>query len=100
KPSRTTAARAGLAQTLVAEFRFARQRVAARSCPTVVATDGEAHMPTTRARRPARVRDASAAGGVVVRGSGDSRGVGVAGREGERTGVFPKGMADRGAIIG
>ncbi|TMB93019.1 MAG: NUDIX hydrolase [Chloroflexi bacterium] len=56
-------------------------------------------MPTTRARRPARVRDASAAGGVVVRGSGDSLEVVVAGRESDRTWVFPKGTPDRGETI-
>ena len=56
-------------------------------------------MPTTRARRPARVRDASAAGGVVVRGSGDSLEVVVAGRESDQTWVFPKGTPDRGETI-
>jgi 8-oxo-dGTP pyrophosphatase MutT (NUDIX family) len=56
-------------------------------------------MPTTRARRPARVRTANAAGGVVVRGSGDSLEVVVAGRESDRTWVFPKGTPDRGESI-
>ena len=37
-------------------------------------------MPTTRARRSSRVRDAVAAGGVVVRGSGDRLEVVLAGR--------------------
>lgn len=56
-------------------------------------------MPTTRARRPLRVRDASAAGGVVVRGSGDGLEVVVAGREADRSWVFPKGTPDRGETI-
>lgn len=56
-------------------------------------------MPTTRARRPSRVRDATAAGGVVVRGSGDGLEVVVAGREADRTWVFPKGTPDGGETI-
>ena len=56
-------------------------------------------MPTTRARRTARVRDAIAAGGVVMRGAQDSLEVIVAGRESDRTWVFPKGTPDRGETI-
>lgn len=56
-------------------------------------------MPTTRARRPSRVRDATAAGGVVVRGSGEGLEVVVAGREADRTWVFPKGTPDGGETI-
>ncbi len=56
-------------------------------------------MPTTRARRIARVRDAIAAGGVVMRGTEDSREVIVAGRESDRTWVFPKGTPDHGETI-
>ena len=56
-------------------------------------------MPTTRARRIARVRDAIAAGGVVMRGTEDSREVIVAGRESDRTWVFPKGTPDGGETI-
>ena len=56
-------------------------------------------MPTTRARRTPRVRDAIAAGGVVMRGSEDAREVIVAGRESDRTWVFPKGTPDRGETI-
>jgi 8-oxo-dGTP pyrophosphatase MutT (NUDIX family) len=51
-------------------------------------------MPTTRARRPSRIRTANAAGGVVVRGSGDSLEVVIAGRDSDRTWVFPKGTPD------
>ncbi len=56
-------------------------------------------MPTTHARRTARVRDAIAAGGVVMRGTEDSREVIVAGRESDRTWVFPKGTPDGGETI-
>ena len=56
-------------------------------------------MPTTRARRPSRIRTANAAGGVVVRGSGDSVEVVIAGRESDRTWVFPKGTPDHGETI-
>jgi 8-oxo-dGTP pyrophosphatase MutT (NUDIX family) len=56
-------------------------------------------MPTTRARRPSRIRTANAAGGVVVRGSGDSLEVVIAGRESDRTWVFPKGTPDHGESI-
>jgi 8-oxo-dGTP pyrophosphatase MutT (NUDIX family) len=56
-------------------------------------------VPTTRARRSSRVRDAIAAGGVVLRGSGDSLEVVVAGRNSDRTWVFPKGTPDPGETI-
>ena len=56
-------------------------------------------MPTTRARRTSRVRDATAAGGVVLRGSGETLEVVIAGRESDRTWVFPKGTPDRGETI-
>jgi 8-oxo-dGTP pyrophosphatase MutT (NUDIX family) len=56
-------------------------------------------MPTTRARRPSRVRTSTAAGGVVVRGSGDDLEVVVAGRDSDRTWVFPKGTPDKGETI-
>ena len=56
-------------------------------------------MATTRSRRPARVRTANAAGGVVVRGSDDSLEVVVAGRESDKTWVFPKGTPDRGESV-
>ncbi len=48
-------------------------------------------MASTRARRPSRVRTAVAAGGVVVRGVGDDLEVVLAGRDSDRTWVFPKG---------
>lgn len=56
-------------------------------------------MPTTRARRPSQARTAMAAGGVVVRGSGDELEVVVAGRASDRTWVFPKGTPDPGETI-
>ncbi len=56
-------------------------------------------MPTTRARRTARVRTATAAGGVVVRGTGDDLEVVIAGRDSDRTWVFPKGTPDAGETI-
>jgi 8-oxo-dGTP pyrophosphatase MutT (NUDIX family) len=56
-------------------------------------------MPIPRARRTSRVRDATAAGGVVLRGSGDDLEVIVAGRDADRTWVFPKGTPDRGETI-
>lgn len=56
-------------------------------------------MPTTRARRSSRVRDAVAAGGVVVRGSGDRLEVVLAGRDSDRTWVFPKGTPESGESI-
>jgi len=56
-------------------------------------------MPTTRARRSSRVRDAVAAGGVVVRGSGDRLEVVLAGRDSDGTWVFPKGTPDDGETV-
>ncbi len=56
-------------------------------------------MPTTRARRPSRVRTATAAGGVVMRGAGDELEVVLAGRDSDRTWVFPKGTPDKGETI-
>ena len=56
-------------------------------------------MPTTRARRPARIRTAMAAGGVVMRGTGESAEVVLAGRDSDRTWVFPKGTPDPGETI-
>jgi 8-oxo-dGTP pyrophosphatase MutT (NUDIX family) len=56
-------------------------------------------MATTRSRRPSRVRTANAAGGVVVRGQGESLEVVVAGRDSDHTWVFPKGTPDRGETI-
>jgi len=56
-------------------------------------------MATTRSRRPARVRTANAAGGVVVRGQGEAHEVVVAGRDSDHTWVFPKGTPDRGETI-
>ena len=53
-------------------------------------------MPTTRARRAPRVRDALAAGGVVLRGAGEEIEVVIAGRDSDRTWVFPKGTPDPG----
>lgn len=53
-------------------------------------------MASTRARRPSRVRNATAAGGVVVRGSADQLEVVLTGRESDRTWVFPKGTPDDG----
>ena len=56
-------------------------------------------MPTTRARRASRVRDAIAAGGVVLRGTRDDLEVVIAGRDSDRTWVFPKGTPDPGETI-
>lgn len=56
-------------------------------------------MPTARARRSTRVRDALAAGGVVVRGTGDRLEVVLAGRDSDRTWVFPKGTPDDGETV-
>ncbi len=56
-------------------------------------------MPTARVRHPARVRTATAAGGVVVRGSGDDLEVVLAGRTSDGTWVFPKGTPDDGESI-
>ena len=53
-------------------------------------------MPGTRARRPSRVRNATAAGGVVVRGPAERLEVVRTGRESDRTWVFPKGTPDAG----
>jgi 8-oxo-dGTP pyrophosphatase MutT (NUDIX family) len=51
------------------------------------------------ARRPSRVRTATAAGGVVVRGGQDDLEVVLAGRNADNTWVFPKGTPDRGESI-
>lgn len=56
-------------------------------------------MPTTRARRSSRVRTATAAGGVVVRGKGEGIEVVVTGRDSDQTWVFPKGTPERGEKI-
>ena len=56
-------------------------------------------MPTTRARRASRVRDAIAAGGVVLRAAGDQLEVVIAGRDSDRTWVFPKGTPDPGETV-
>ena len=56
-------------------------------------------MPTARARRSTRVRDAMAAGGVVVRGSGDHLEVVLTGRDSDRTWVFPKGTPEAGESV-
>jgi 8-oxo-dGTP pyrophosphatase MutT (NUDIX family) len=56
-------------------------------------------MPTARARRPSRVRDAMAAGGVVVRGSGERLEVVLTGRISDRTWVFPKGTPEAGESV-
>ena len=56
-------------------------------------------MPVPRARRPSRIRTATAAGGVVVRGAGDDLEVVLAGRDSDRTWVFPKGTPDKGETI-
>jgi 8-oxo-dGTP pyrophosphatase MutT (NUDIX family) len=56
-------------------------------------------MASTRARRPSRVRTATAAGGVVVRGAGDELEMVIAGRDSDRTWVFPKGTPDPGETI-
>src|SRR5919197_4192451 len=53
-------------------------------------------MPSIRARRPARVRNAVAAGGVVVRDRDATREVVLAARHSDGTWVFPKGTPDRG----
>jgi len=51
-------------------------------------------MPSIRARRPSRVRNAVAAGGVVVRQRDGKREVVLAGRHADGTWVFPKGTPD------
>jgi len=56
-------------------------------------------MPSTRSRRPARVRTATAAGGVVMRGAGDEAEVVLTGRSSDGTWVFPKGTPDAGESI-
>jgi 8-oxo-dGTP pyrophosphatase MutT (NUDIX family) len=56
-------------------------------------------MPSTRARRPSHIRDATAAGGVVLRGSGDEAEVVLTGRLSDQTWVFPKGTPDAGETI-
>ncbi len=56
-------------------------------------------MPTTRARRSSRVRIATAAGGVVVRGKGADLQVVLAGRDGDHTWVFPKGTPEAGERV-
>lgn len=56
-------------------------------------------MPSTRARRPSRTRSAMAAGGVVLRGSGDAVEVVLTGRSSDHTWVFPKGTPDDGETI-
>lgn len=56
-------------------------------------------MPSTRARRPSRTRSATAAGGVVLRGSGDAAEVVLTGRTSDRTWVLPKGTPDDGETI-
>src|SRR5438045_9651344 len=56
-------------------------------------------MPTTRARRASRVRDAVAAGGVVVREGPSGVDVVLAGRESDGTWVFPKGTPDVGESV-
>jgi 8-oxo-dGTP pyrophosphatase MutT (NUDIX family) len=53
-------------------------------------------MASTRARRPSRVRNATAAGGVVFRRSGDELEVVLTGRASDQTWVFPKGTPDDG----
>lgn len=56
-------------------------------------------MPSTRARRPSHTRSATAAGGVVMRGSGDAVEVVLTGRTSDRTWVFPKGTPDAAETI-
>jgi 8-oxo-dGTP pyrophosphatase MutT (NUDIX family) len=56
-------------------------------------------MPGIRARRPSRVRNAIAAGGVVVRERDGAREVVIAGRRADGTWVFPKGTPDKGEEI-
>ena len=56
-------------------------------------------MPPGRSRRPTRVRTATAAGGVVMRGVGDEAEVVLTGRTSDRTWVFPKGTPDAGESI-
>jgi 8-oxo-dGTP pyrophosphatase MutT (NUDIX family) len=56
-------------------------------------------MPTIRTRRPARVRDAIAAGGVVFRDRDGTPEVVLTGRHADGTWVFPKGTPDVGEEI-
>ena len=56
-------------------------------------------MASTRSRRPARVRTATAAGGVVMRGAGEDAEVVLAGRSNDGTWVLPKGTPDAGESI-
>jgi 8-oxo-dGTP pyrophosphatase MutT (NUDIX family) len=56
-------------------------------------------MPSTRARRPARIRTATAAGGVVIRGAADDLEVVLTGRTRDGTWVFPKGTPDEGESL-
>ena len=56
-------------------------------------------MPSTRSRRPTRVRTATAAGGVVMRGTGDDAEVVLTGRTSDGTWVFPKGTPDAGESL-
>lgn len=53
-------------------------------------------MASTRARRSTQIRNATAAGGVVMRGAGEDAEVVLAGRVSDRTWVFPKGTPDDG----
>jgi len=56
-------------------------------------------MPSTRARRPSRVRNAIAAGGVVLRERDGKREVVLTGRHSDGTWVFPKVTPDKGEEI-
>jgi 8-oxo-dGTP pyrophosphatase MutT (NUDIX family) len=56
-------------------------------------------MASTRAGRPAHVRTATAAGGVVTRGAGDDLEVVLTGRNRDGTWVFPKGTPEPGESI-
>ena len=56
-------------------------------------------MPSIRARRPSRVRNAVAAGGVVMRENEGAREVVLAGRHSDGSWVFPKGTPDRREAI-
>jgi len=56
-------------------------------------------MPSIRSRRPGRVRNAVAAGGVVVREREGKREVVLTGRHSDGTWVFPKGTPDKGEEI-
>src|SRR5207253_2662274 len=62
-------------------------------------TSGGHAMPSIRSRRPGRVRNAVAAGGVVVREREGKREVVLTGRHSDGTWVFPKGTPDRGEEI-